>query len=139
MHSFQDDTNTKARLLRTIFICLLMHHKDTTTDDYSAPKFHLYCHLQFTIQKCSDPLVLQQVSIPGDLKEDTADAPDVHLEAVVSVGEEALGGPVPAGGDVLGVRRLGVHTPAGAEVSQLQGVLLQQEGGCTTNEVGGPT
>ena len=62
-----------------------------------------------------------------DLEEDTANAPDVHLQAVVSVGEEALWSSVPAGGDVLCVRRLGVHTPTGAKVPELQDVMLQVE------------
>lgn len=45
-----------------------------------------------------------------DLKEDTTGAPHVHLKAVVAVSEEALWGSVPARGDVLCVRGLGVHT-----------------------------
>lgn len=45
-------------------------------------------------------------SIPGHLIEHAARAPQVHLEAVEAIGEEALRGPVPAGGDVLGVRLL---------------------------------
>lgn len=45
-----------------------------------------------------------------DLKEDTTGAPHVHLKAVVAVSEEALWGSVPACGDVLCVRGLGVDT-----------------------------
>ena len=41
-------------------------------------------------------------------EEDTAIAPDVHFGVVVAVGHEALGGSVPAGGDVLGVGLFGV-------------------------------
>lgn len=62
--------------------------------------------------------------VPHDLKKDTAGTPNIHLQAVVAVSEEALGGSVPACGDVLSVRRLGVHAPTRAEVAQLQTVLL---------------
>lgn len=54
---------------------------------------------------------LKALQIPHDLKEDTAGAPDVHLQAVVAVGEEALRGSVPARGDVLCVGGLRVHAP----------------------------
>lgn len=67
----------------------------------------------------------RHVSSPQDLKEDAAGAPDVHLLGVVAVGQEALRRPVPTRGDVLSVRRLGVHTATWAEVAQLQNVLLQ--------------
>lgn len=63
---------------------------------------------------------------PHDLKEDAASAPHVHLEAVVAVGEETLGGSVPAGGDVFRVRGLGVNAATRAEVPELQAVLLQR-------------
>lgn len=63
---------------------------------------------------------------PHDLKEDAAGAPHVHLKAVVAVGEEALGGSVPAGRDVLRVRGLGVNAATRAEVPELQAVLLQR-------------
>lgn len=58
-----------------------------------------------------------RAALPGDLVEDTARAPQVHLVAVEAVGEEALGGPVPAGGDVFRVRLLRIDTPAGPEVT----------------------
>lgn len=48
-------------------------------------------------------------NLPHDLKEDTTGAPHVHLKAVVAVSEEALRGSVPACGDILCVRGLGVH------------------------------
>lgn len=67
------------------------------------------------------------LDLPHDLIEDTTCAPHVHLEAVVAVGQEALRRSVPAGGDVLCVRRLGVHTPARAKVAELQAVVLRRE------------
>lgn len=66
-------------------------------------------------------------NLPHDLIEDTTCAPHVHLKAVVAVGQEALWSSVPARGDVLGVRRLGVNTPARAKVAELQAVMLQCE------------
>lgn len=63
---------------------------------------------------------------PHDLEEDAASAPHVHLKAVVAVGQEALRGSVPAGGDVLRVRGLGINAPTRAEVAELQAVLLQR-------------
>lgn len=63
---------------------------------------------------------------PHDLKEDAASAPHVHLKAVVAVGEEALGGSVPAGRYVFRVRGLGVNAATRAEVAKLQAVLLQR-------------
>lgn len=63
---------------------------------------------------------------PQDLEEDAAGAPHVHLEAVVAVGEEALGGSVPAGRYVFRVRGLGVNAATRAEVAELQAVLLQR-------------
>lgn len=77
-----------------------------------------------TVQGQGDAAVIS----PQDLEQDAAGAPDVHLQAVVSVGEEALRGSVPTGGDVLGVRRLGEHAAARAEVAQLQNVLLHRRG-----------
>lgn len=64
-------------------------------------------------------------SVPGHLVEHAARAPQVHLEAVAAVGEEALRGPVPAGGDVFGVRLLRVDAPARPEVPELQDIPLQ--------------
>lgn len=61
---------------------------------------------------------------PEDLEEDASGAPHVHLLRVVSVGQQALGRSVPACGDVLGVRRSGEDAPAGAEVCQLQHIVL---------------
>ena len=43
-----------------------------------------------------------------NLKHDAADSPQVHFEVVVAVGHQALRSSVPAGGDVLSVRVLGV-------------------------------
>lgn len=63
---------------------------------------------------------------PHDLKEDTASAPHVHLKAVVAIGEEALGGSVPAGRNVFRVRRLGVNAATRTEVAEFQAVLLQR-------------
>lgn len=64
-------------------------------------------------------------TLPGDLVEHAAGAPQVHFVGVEAVGEETLRGAVPAGGDVLRVGLLGVDAPAGSEVPQLQDVLLQ--------------
>lgn len=63
--------------------------------------------------------------IPHDFKEDTTGAPNVHLKAVIPVGEQALGGSVPACGDVLCVWRLRVHAPTRAKIAKLQNVLLR--------------
>lgn len=64
-------------------------------------------------------------ALPGDLIEHAARAPQVHLVCVEAIGEETLRGPVPAGGDVLCVRLLGIDTPAGPKVPQFQDILLQ--------------
>lgn len=64
---------------------------------------------------------------PHDLVEDTACTPHVHLEAVVAVGQEALRSSVPACGDVLRVRGLGVHAPARTKVAKFQTVVLRRE------------
>lgn len=61
----------------------------------------------------------------GHLVEHAARAPQVHLEAVEAISEEALRGPVPAGGDVLGVRLLRVDAPARPEVPKLQDIPLR--------------
>ena len=61
-----------------------------------------------------------------DLEEDAAHAPHVHLVVVVALGEQALGRPVPPGGDVLGVP-LALHALARAEVDQLYFFVLQQD------------
>lgn len=65
-----------------------------------------------------------RTEVPEDFKEDASSTPHVHLLRVVSVGQQTLRRAVPAGGDVLGVRRFGVDAPAGAEVRQLQHVIL---------------
>lgn len=41
-------------------------------------------------------MYLFPAEVPHDLKENTTSAPDVHLQAVVAVSEEALWGSVPA-------------------------------------------
>lgn len=64
-------------------------------------------------------------NLPHDLIEDTACAPHVHLKAVVAVSQEALRGSVPACGDVLRVRGLGVHAATRAKVPELQAVMLR--------------
>lgn len=55
-------------------------------------------------------------AVPGNLEEHTAGAPHVHSGAVEPIGEQTLGGPVPARGDVFCVRLLGIDTPAGPKV-----------------------
>ena len=47
--------------------------------------------------------------------------------SVVAVGEQALWRSVPAGGDVLGVRLLGVDAPTAAKVRQLQTLIDDQD------------
>lgn len=54
--------------------------------------------------------------LPGDLVEHTARAPQVHFVGVEAIGEETLWGAVPAGGNVLCVRLLGIDAPAGPKV-----------------------
>ena len=49
------------------------------------------------------PFAVEERVLGNHLEEDAAVAPDVHLGVVVAVGHEALGGPVPAGGDILRV------------------------------------
>lgn len=61
-----------------------------------------------------------------DFEHDAANAPQVHLVAVVTVGEEALGCTVPASGDVLRVRLLRIDATAGAKVGQFNLVLHQK-------------
>lgn len=62
-----------------------------------------------------------------DLKEDTANPPHVHLVSVVAIGEKALRGSVPAGGNVLGVGLLGVDASTAAKVRQLQTLIYDQD------------
>lgn len=57
-------------------------------------------------------LIHLKENLPHDLIENTTCAPHVHLKAVVAVCQEALWSSIPAGGDVLCVRGLGVHTAA---------------------------
>lgn len=94
-------------------------------------KFSLHVHsapnLSWSPTGCYKCLINLIEDLPHDLIEDATRAPHVHLEAVVAVGEEALWSSVPARGDVLCVRRLGVHTAARAKVAQLQTVVLQCE------------
>ena len=62
-----------------------------------------------------------------NFEEDAANAPEVHLVAVVPISEQALGCAVPACRDVLCVRLLRVDTTTGAEVSQLHVVLHEED------------
>ncbi len=59
-----------------------------------------------------------------DLEDDAADSPYVHLVTIVTVGEQTLGGAVPSGGDVLGVRLLGIDAAARTEIGELHLVVL---------------
>ena len=61
-----------------------------------------------------------------DLEHDAADAPQIHLVAIVAVGEEALGRAVPPCRDVLRVRLLRIDTAAGAKVGEFNLVLHQK-------------
>ncbi len=62
-----------------------------------------------------------------EFEEDAAEAPDVHFFVVVAVSHEALGGAVPAGGDVVGVGGGGVFALAGAEVCEFDEVALDED------------
>jgi hypothetical protein len=62
-----------------------------------------------------------------DLKEDTADAPVVHLMIIVAIREQALRRPVPSRGDVLSERGLAVHASARAEIRKLHLIVLDQD------------
>lgn len=59
-------------------------------------------------------------------EEDTAETPDVHFLVIVAVCHEALGGPVPTGGYVVGVGGGGVFALAGAEIGQFDEVSLDE-------------
>ena len=61
-----------------------------------------------------------------EFEEHAAEAPDVHFLIIVAVGHEALRGPVPAGGDVVGVGEGGVLALARAEVGELDEVALEE-------------
>ena len=61
-----------------------------------------------------------------DLEEDAAHAPDVHLEVVVALREQALGGAVPPRGDVLRVA-LPLHPFARAEVDQFYLFVFEKD------------
>lgn len=63
----------------------------------------------------------------ANLKEDTSNAPHVHLVSVVAVCEQALWRPVPAGGDVLGIGLLRVDAPTAAKVRQLETLINDQD------------
>ena len=60
------------------------------------------------------------------LKVDTAHAPVVHLVIIVAVGEETLGGSVPASRNVLSEGWLRVDPSTGAKISQLHLVLFEE-------------
>lgn len=60
------------------------------------------------------------------------DRPDIHSRSV-HICDDDLGGPVPAGGDVVGVATRGpprVHRPCKAEVAQLEDALLRDQDVC---------
>lgn len=61
------------------------------------------------------------------LKEHATNSPHVHLVSVVAICQQALWGSVPAGGDVLCVRLLGVDAPTAAKVCQLQTLVYDQD------------
>ena len=61
-----------------------------------------------------------------DFEHDAADAPQIHLVAVVTIGEEALGRAVPPRRDVLCVGLLRIDAAAGAEVGQFHLILHQK-------------
>ena len=61
------------------------------------------------------------------LKEDTSNAPHVHLVGVVTIGEQALWRSVPAGGDVFGVWLLRIDASTAAKVCQLQALINDQD------------
>ena len=61
-----------------------------------------------------------------NLKEDTANAPHIHLVGVIAICEEALRRSVPACGDVLCIRLLGVDPATTAKICQLQALINDQ-------------
>mmetsp|Transcript_75967 Transcript_75967/g.245889 ORF Transcript_75967/g.245889 Transcript_75967/m.245889 type:complete len:257 (+) Transcript_75967:1021-1791(+) len=62
-----------------------------------------------------------------DLEADTACRKKVHLEVVVPIGQQALGGPVPARADVLCERLPRVDASTAAQVRELDLVVHQQQ------------
>lgn len=62
-----------------------------------------------------------------EFEQDAAVPPDVHLLVVVAVGHEALGGPVPAGGDVVGVGGRGVAALARAQIGDFGEIALDED------------
>lgn len=61
-----------------------------------------------------------------EFEEDAPEAPDVHLLVVVAVGHEALGGAVPACGDIIGIGRGGVLALARPQICQFDQVPLDE-------------
>lgn len=53
----------------------------------------------------------------------TADAPEIHLVAIVAISKQTLWRPIPSGRDVFCVRLLRVDTAAGSEVCQFDMIL----------------
>ena len=61
-----------------------------------------------------------------NLKEHAAHSPQVHLVTIVAVCQQALWRSVPPRGNVLGVRLLGINSPARSKISQLHVVFAEQ-------------
>ena len=62
----------------------------------------------------------------NDLEEHAADAPQVHLVAIVAVGQQALGRAVPPRADVLRVRLFAVNPAATTEICEFHAVVHYQ-------------
>jgi hypothetical protein len=63
----------------------------------------------------------------NNFKQHASHTPQVHFVSVVAVSEQTLGGAVPSGGDVLGVRLFAVDATARTEVSKLDLIVHQQD------------
>lgn len=98
---------------------------------------NLFEFVEQLLTRCTQYIVdfvnLVQFVIAGEEREQrknfekhAADPPIVHLVVVVAVSHQALGRPVPSGGDVLCEGRLRVDAATGAKISQLDLVFLQQ-------------
>ena len=99
--------------------------------DRREVKLHMRCIFLEIVQQCLfgaaqdivDFVHLVHLVVAGeqweqrdDLEEHAAYAPKVHLVAVVAVGEEALGRPVPPGGNIFRIRLFRVNASARSKI-----------------------
>lgn len=61
-----------------------------------------------------------------ELEENATKAPNIHFLIIIAIGHEALGSPVPACGDVVGVGGRAVFSLAGTQIRQFYAVPLDE-------------